>query len=40
MAFEEIQAAGDGIPARSLGKRAVKGRAEPIEVYALGEKAF
>jgi adenylate cyclase len=34
-----IRAAGDGIPARSLGKRTVKGRAEPIEVYALGEKA-
>jgi len=32
-----IRAAGDGIPARPLGKRAVKGRAEPILVYALGE---
>jgi adenylate cyclase len=34
-----IQAAGDGVPARSLGKRTVKGRAEPIEVYALGEES-
>ena len=34
-----MRAAGDGIPARSIGKRTVKGRAEPIEVYALGEKA-
>ncbi|MGH7544297.1 MAG: CHASE2 domain-containing protein [Gemmatimonadota bacterium] len=34
-----IRAAGDGVPARPLGKRAVKGRAEPIEVYALGEAA-
>ena len=32
-----LRAAGDGVPARPLGKRAVKGRAEPIEVYALGE---
>jgi adenylate cyclase len=32
-----IRAAGDTVPARPLGKRAVKGRAEPIDVYALGE---
>jgi adenylate cyclase len=32
-----LRAAGDSVPARPLGKRAVKGRAEPIEVYALGE---
>lgn len=34
-----IRAAGDGVPARPLGKRAVRGRSEPIEVYALGEPA-
>ncbi len=30
-----IRAAGDGLPATSLGRRTVRGRAEPIEVYAL-----
>lgn len=34
-----IRAAGDGVPARPLGKRALRGRAEPIEVFGLGEPA-
>jgi adenylate cyclase len=32
-----IRAAGDGVLARPLGKRTVKGRGEPIDVYVLGE---
>ncbi len=31
-----VRAAGDGLPTTPLGRRSVKGRAEPIEIYALG----
>lgn len=31
-----VRAAGDGLPATPLGRRTLKGRVEPIEVYALG----
>lgn len=31
-----IRAAGEGVPATLLGRRTVKGRVEPIEIYALG----
>ncbi|MGH7558938.1 MAG: CHASE2 domain-containing protein [Gemmatimonadota bacterium] len=30
-----VRAAGDGLPVTPLGRRTVKGRAEPVEIYAL-----